>query len=90
MKVAVEMGGYMGFDGNITYPNAKHIRDIFNIVPAERRLLETDAPYLPPQEFRGQLCEPWMMSKTADFVEKELKADRESFAENAQRLFSLD
>lgn len=89
VKAAIEMGGYMGFDGNITYPNAQHIRNIFKIVPEDKRLLETDAPFLPPQEFRGQMCEPWMISKTAEYIETELKVDQNSFSTNAERLFNL-
>lgn len=89
VKAAVEIGGYMGFDGNITYPNAQHIRDIFSIVPEDRRLVETDAPFLPPQEFRGKICEPWMLSKTVEYIERELKVDKNTFAQNAERLFKL-
>ena len=89
IKAAVEMGGYIGFDGNITYPNAQAIRDIFNSVPADRRLVETDAPFLPPQEFRGKICEPWMITKTVEYLQRELSAEPSSFAENAQRLFHV-
>lgn len=89
VKAAIEMGGYMGFDGNISYPNAQHIREIFKLVPEDRRLVETDAPFLPPQGFRGQICEPWMLAKTVEYIEQEFKVERESFAVNAERLFNL-
>jgi TatD DNase family protein len=89
IKAAVEMGGYIGFDGNITYPNAQAIRDIFKSVPADRRLVETDAPFLPPQEFRGKICEPWMITKTVEYLKRELGAEPSSFAENAERLFHV-
>lgn len=89
VKAAIEMGGYMGFDGNISYPNAQHIRDIFKLVPENRRLVETDAPFLPPQEFRGKICEPWMLSKTVEYIVQVLKVDENSFTENAERLFPL-
>lgn len=68
VREMVALGAYCGFDGNLTYPNASAIRALWRSVPADRRLLETDAPYLPPQEFRGQVCEPWMISKTAEFA----------------------
>jgi TatD DNase family protein len=90
VKAAIEMGGYMGFDGNISYPNAHHIRNIFQLVPEDRRLVETDAPYLPPQGYRGKICEPWMLSKTVEYIEAEFKVDKSSFAQNAKRLFKLD
>lgn len=89
VQAAIELGGYMGFDGNITYPNAQHIREIFSIVPEDRRLVETDAPFLPPQEFRGKTCEPWMLKKTVEYIETHLHADPESFAKNAQKLFNI-
>lgn len=90
IKEAVEMGGYMGFDGNISYPNAEHIREIFKIVPKDRRVVETDAPYLPPQEYRGKTCEPWMIVKTVEYIEQTFKIERASFYENSLRLFKLD
>lgn len=69
----LDLGAYVGFDGNITYPNAHAIRAIWNMVPADHRLLETDAPFLPPQPHRGQLCEPWMIRETADWIQRELE-----------------
>ena len=64
----VELGAYCGFDGNLTYPNAHHIRALWRLVPPDRRLLETDAPYLPPQNHRGSVCEPWMIAETAVYA----------------------
>jgi TatD DNase family protein len=89
VQQAVEMGGYIGVAGNVTYKNAEHIRDLVRSVPKDRILLETDAPYLPPQEFRGKTCEPWMISKTAEFVEKELGQDLEQIYQNTLQFFSL-
>jgi TatD DNase family protein len=63
------LGAYLGFDGNITYPKAQELRAILDVTLKERILLETDAPYLPPQPYRGQICEPWMISETAKWVE---------------------
>ncbi len=72
IREMLKLGAYVGFDGNISYPNAHAIRQIWQMVPADRRLLETDAPFLPPQLYRGQLCEPWMIRETADWVERNL------------------
>lgn len=68
----LDLGAYVGFDGNISYPNAHAIREIWRMVPADHRLLETDAPFLPPQSHRGELCEPWMIRDTADWIEENL------------------
>jgi TatD DNase family protein len=84
IKKALKMGAFCSIAGNITYKNAQHIREIVDTIPADRLLLETDAPFLPPQEFRGKPCEPWMISLTAAYVEKELRVDLAQVAENAQ------
>ena len=68
VQAMLELGAYVGFDGNVTYPNAQHLRDILAIVPQDRLLIETDAPYLHPQSHRGQQCEPWMIAETAQFL----------------------
>ena len=51
-------GRVRGFDGNVTYPKAHELRSLLELVPRDRLLIETDAPYLPPQPYRGQTCEP--------------------------------
>jgi TatD DNase family protein len=68
----IDLGAYIGVGGNVTYPNANELREIVKLVPEDKLLLETDAPYLPTQEFRGQTCEPWMISKTAQYLQTEL------------------
>ncbi len=54
----LKMGFYFGFDGPITYKNAGKILDVVQFVPLNRILIETDAPYLAPQEKRGERNEP--------------------------------
>jgi TatD DNase family protein len=72
IQKALEMGAYISFAGNVTYPNAQALRDIWNMTPADRRLLETDVPFLPPQGFRGKTCEPWMIAETAAWLKANL------------------
>lgn len=62
---AVEMGGYISFSGILTFPKSQDIRDIARDMPADRILVETDAPYLAPVPFRGKRCEPAMVPHTA-------------------------
>jgi len=57
-KAAMEIGLYISFAGNITYPKAQNLRDVIKTIPAHRILLETDAPYLSPQKKRGKRSEP--------------------------------
>ena len=54
----LDMGLYISFAGPVTYPKADNLRAIASEVPAERLLIETDAPYLTPQPKRGRRNEP--------------------------------
>lgn len=89
IQKAVTMGAYFGIAGNITYKNSDHLRDIIRSVPKNRLLLETDAPFLPPQEFRGKVCEPWMISKTAAYVSAQLNLELEQLYQNSLQAFGL-
>jgi TatD DNase family protein len=87
VQQAIEMGGYISAAGNSTYKNAEHLRDLIRMTPADRLLLETDAPFLPPAEFRGKKCEPWMISETAQFLEDQVSINLEQCFENSAQLF---
>ncbi len=63
---ALALGGYVSFSGIITFKNAEEIRDVARIVPADRYLVETDAPYLAPIPHRGQSNEPSYVRHTAE------------------------
>ncbi len=70
IKQALEMGAYIGVAANVTYKNAHLIREIVKITPPDRLLVETDAPFLPPQTYRGQICEPWMIVETDQYLKE--------------------
>jgi len=63
---ALDLGGYVSFSGIITFKNAEEIREVARIVPADRYLVETDAPYLAPIPHRGQSNEPSFVRHTAE------------------------
>jgi TatD DNase family protein len=65
---AAERGWYCSFAGNVTYPSAEALREAAARVPEERILVETDAPYLSPQEQRGKRNEPANVVATARLV----------------------
>ena len=65
-QTALEMGYYLGFTGPITYKKADHLRHVAAQVPLERLLVETDAPFLPPQPYRGRRNEPAYVAEVAD------------------------
>ena len=50
----IDMGWYLGFDGPITYKNAKKAPEVIAAIPPERMLIETDSPYLTPVPHRGE------------------------------------
>lgn len=54
----LEAGGYIGINNLLTYPNNETLREVIADVPLERIVLETDAPFLPPQDRRGTKSEP--------------------------------
>jgi len=91
-KTGLELGGYISFSGIATFKNAPGVREVAAFTPADRILVETDAPYLAPVPYRGQTNEPSFVAKTGEFLADFLHIDRQSFAaqtsENAYRLFS--
>lgn len=68
---AAERGWYCSFAGNVSYPSAKELRFAAAKVPADRILVETDAPYLAPQPMRGKRNEPAYVVETAKAVAAE-------------------
>jgi len=62
---AAERGWYCSFAGNATYPSAKELLFAAAKVPADRILVETDAPYLAPQPMRGKRNQPAFVVETA-------------------------
>ena len=65
---AAERGWYCSFAGNVTYPSSEALREAAAKVPEDRILVETDAPYLTPQEMRGERNQPANVVATARVV----------------------
>jgi TatD DNase family protein len=86
-QAMVELGAYVGVAANATYKSADSIRRLALATPADRLVLETDAPFLPPQAYRGQTCEPWMIAETAQFVTALTTLSLDQLTNNAHRLF---
>ena len=57
-EAALRLGGYVSFSGILTFPKSTELREIARDVPADRLLVETDAPYLAPVPHRGKRNEP--------------------------------
>src|SRR3989338_2096213 len=61
----LRLGLYISFSGPVTYKKNDELREIAKMCPNDRILIETDAPYLPPEGFRGKRNEPAFLLKTA-------------------------
>jgi TatD DNase family protein len=64
----VDRGYYCSFAGNVTYPKASELQAAAERVPDALLLVETDAPFLSPQEFRGKPNEPAYVRSTASYL----------------------
>ena len=92
-KVCIEMGFYISIPGSITFKNAEGLREVVKKIPLESLLVETDAPFLTPEPFRGKRNEPSYVRYTAQKVAeiKNVSFERvaEVTAENALRVYRL-
>jgi TatD DNase family protein len=68
LEECLDRGYAISFAGNVTYPSAKGLAEAARVVPEERLLVETDAPYLTPQAVRKQRNQPAFVAHTAEFV----------------------
>lgn len=69
-RALVDLGFYLGIGGAVTYPGATEMRQVVREVGLDRIVLETDAPYLPPQKKRGRRNEPsYLKFAVADLAE---------------------
>lgn len=87
------LGFYISFAGNVTYPKAQNLREAAAVVPLDRLLVETDAPYLAPVPLRGKRCEPAYVAHTAAFLAGLRGVSVEDFTrqttENAGRFYRM-
>jgi len=88
---ALDLGFYLSFAGNLTYPKAAGLREVAAFTPADRILVETDAPFLAPIPHRGKQNEPALMVHTAQCLAELRGTSTEEIAAltsaNFQRLF---
>lgn len=93
MEKCIDLGFYISFAGNITYPKAENLRKVAKKVPLDRLLLETDSPFLAPQKKRGKPNKPSYIYYTRDFVANLLGLSPEELEkitdENAKRLLKI-
>jgi TatD DNase family protein len=89
----LELGLLISLAGPVTYPNARALPEVARFVPADRLVVETDCPFLPPQGYRGKRNEPAYLAITAARVAELRGEPLEEFArrssENACRLLGI-
>ena len=91
-RAGLAMDCYVSFSGILTYKSAASLREVAAIVPMDRLLVETDAPYLAPVPYRGKTNEPAFVVKTLETL-AEVKgvspdAMAEATSDNFFRLFA--
>lgn len=93
LKKVLNLGFFVGFDGNITYPENSNLRELVKFTPLDRLLVETDSPFLTPLPFRGTRNEPSYIPLVAQAVAQIHKKKSNEIAEitsyNATKLFHL-
>lgn len=87
------LGFHLSFSGIVTFKTAAALREAVSIVPDERLLAETDAPFLAPEPYRGKRNEPAFVARTFEVLARLRNIDSASLsaqiAANAARLFQI-
>ena len=87
-RQALDLDFHVSFSGIVTFRNAAAIREAAAIVPAERLLVETDAPYLSPVPFRGRRNEPARVAQVVDTLAEVRGASRDQIVEATRLSYS--
>jgi TatD DNase family protein len=92
-RAALDLGMLLSFAAPVGYPGSHELRETARFVPADRFVVETDAPWLPPQSRRGERNEPAFVTETVDALARARGEPRETVAlrttENARALFGI-
>ncbi|HDQ22749.1 MAG TPA: TatD family deoxyribonuclease [Candidatus Uhrbacteria bacterium] len=90
-KKFLDLGFYIGITGIVTFKNAKELQQIVREIPLDKILVETDAPFLAPEPFRGQRNEPayvkYVARKIADLKELAFDEVVKQTYNNTRKLF---
>jgi len=93
LQECLDSGFFISFTCNITYKKAQGLREMVKLTPLDRIMLETDAPYLSPENFRGQRNEPLQIKLLANQISQIKGVSFECIAElttqNAKSFFKL-
>jgi TatD DNase family protein len=89
----IKFGFVIGIGGTLTYPKNEPLREVFKTIPLEKIILETDAPFLPPQIIRGKENHPKYIFTIAEFLAtiraQKLETIAHQTSKNAMELFNF-
>ncbi len=89
----IKLGMYIGLGGAVTFKNAVKPVEVAKIVPEDRLVLETDAPYMSPVPFRGKRCTslliPYTAQKIAEVRNTDVQALLDATDKSARELFNI-
>ena len=89
----LKLGWYLGFDGPVTYKNARRAPEVAAVTPLERIVVETDAPYMAPVPMRGKRNDsrylPYVIEKLAEWKGVTAEEMTRVTWENGRRLFRI-
>ena len=90
----LHMGWYLGFDGPITYKNARTALEVLSVCPMDRILVETDSPYLAPVPMRGRRNDPgnlpYICARIAEVKGRTTEEVARLTTENGRTLFGIE
>lgn len=87
---AMDLNFYISFSGIVTFQNAKELKEIAKLVPLDRMLVETDAPYLAPVPYRGKPNQPAYVKQVAEYIAQLRGISLQELAEQTtQNFFTL-
>jgi len=92
-RMLLDMGWYISFTGVVTYKNARKSHEVIRAMPRDRLMLETDAPYMAPEPYRGKRCSSLYLPQIAGAVAELWGVTTEEVAaittENGKRCFGI-
>ena len=93
VKEAIKIGFYISFAGPVTFKSSKNAKEVAQLVPIDRILLETDSPYLAPEPVRGTRNDSrnikYIAQKIAEFKNISMESLAKEAYENTKRVFNI-